>query len=328
MPSDTLPRRRLLAALGSFGAVSAAGCSALSPADDRTARLTLDVHERDGSLRGDRVHDLADSSVPGVEDAFRTTVEGGTYRSQYRRPFPMVGEDDPAYARHEGTYYRLGSVVVDEVTVSHPVLRLYEVGSPEELDDVPEHTAHESLPQVDRIAVEIAHKAARARGDVGGVPWGLVQRGGFVYRRESAAERSTLVGASDAHVEYRDRIYRVETTTEEFHEAVYRATVTPVTDSPAQLEEILRAELLDARLAPDALSAAELDLFRRARAETVVQTHPFSPPLRSLLRKLGHRAYVDGNVSKDAGVDRQFRRLLLYGDRYFDYYLELSEPDD
>ncbi|CQR52923.1 MULTISPECIES: hypothetical protein [Haloferax] len=327
MPSPTTTRRRLLATGGTLLTAALGGCSqALSDSETGSRQLVFSLFPFDGSLRERYVVDLAETRPPWDEDAFNTTLNGTEYTTQSRRPFPARGDDTPTYARRNGTYYHLDALVVGEETVTHPVLRLFEVGRTDKLEHVPDHVAHSSLPEVDQQAVQVAFFAARARGNTGGVPNGLVQRDGYVYRDDDAAGASDLIGERGAsHVEYRDIIYEVELTRETFHEAVYRADVDPVAESAAEIETILQAAVLDARVTREELSQAEREVLRQATAEPYRESHPYSTAFESLLKKLGHWVYLDGNVEKDADVDPDLeRRFLRYDDRYFSYTLRFT----
>jgi hypothetical protein len=228
--------------------------------------------------------------------------------------------------------------VVDEAETTRPVLRLFEADT--DSDDEPgtdgdganaaetdeaernQTVETEQLPEVDATAVRIAHLAARARDNPGGVPWGLVQRGGYVYRDDARVDESELLADDGpSHVRYRHRRYAVDVSRERFHEPVYRATVEPVADSPGRMEAILRAKFVDARISSDGLSPDARDVLRRARSDGYRESHPYSGAFESVLREAHRRAYLDGNVEKDAGVDRSGRRLLRYDGVYYDYRL-------
>lgn len=208
------------------------------------------------------------------------------------------------------------------MTVTHPVLRLSGVGRAAD-SSTPEGVAAAELPAGDERAVRVAYLAARARGNDGGAPWGLVQRGGYVYRDDDAIGESVLLADSSTpdHVVYRDRVYSVDVSREQFHEPVYRATVEPVAETPERMEAILRARLVDARLARDDLSPAAREVVRTARREGYAESHPYSTGYREVLRALHGRAYLDGNIRKDAGVDDEGRRMLRYDGTYYDYRL-------
>jgi hypothetical protein len=269
------------------------------------------------------VVDLSDTRPEWDEDAFNTTFEGETYTIQGRKPFFSTSED-PEYVKRDGTYYQLGSVIVDEVEETHPVLRLMEA-SDSGGDSAGTGIEADQLPDVDRRAVQIAHMAARARGNEGGVPWGLVERGGYVYRQEEAVETSRLLAEDGPnHVIYRDTRYEVEVTRELFHEPVYRATIEPVANSPEQIETILRATFVDARLTRNELSQAARDVLAGAQGDGYSETYPYSAEYREVLTALHQRAYLDGNIEKDALSDDQRMNKLLYDGEYFDYYLRLS----
>jgi hypothetical protein len=323
------------AAAGCLGPFGSDGIGDSAGPSERSLRLSLSP--RADTLRERYVidvTDLADARSPDAEEAFRTTLEGSTYTTQYRTPF-FSSPDDPAYVRDEGTHYRLGSVVVDEAAETRPVLRLRD-GTRIDDGDVETDTADagndadgiatERLPQSDRRAVEIAHMAARARGDEGGVPWELVQRGGYVYRSAEAVETSRLLSDDGPdRVVYRETAYTVEITEERFHEPVYRATVEPVAASAERMEAILRAEFVDARIARDALSTNESEVLRSARGDGYDEPHPYSEGYRGVLTALHERAYLDGNVEKDAFSDAaRGSGTVLYGGEYYEYRLRFT----
>jgi hypothetical protein len=305
-------------------ATSVAGCLGAFGTDDDDGnagrRLRLSLSHSGGSLRERHVIDPAETRSAADGPAFRAAVEGATYTTQHRKPFFSTA-DDPEYAEHDGTYYRLGSVVVDEAVETRPVLRLRETDS----DDT-DAVAVEGLPEGDRAAVRVAQMAARARDDEGGVPWGLVQRGGYVYRSAAAVDASRLLAddGPDA-VAYRGTEYRVDVDRERFHEPVYRATVEPVANDPEGMETVLRAALVDARIDRGALSDAAREVLRTARGEGYGERHPYSSGYRAVLRSLHERAYLDGDVEKDAFGDGDHGAgTLLYGGEYYDYRLRFG----
>lgn len=327
MSSTNLSRRRLLGIGAATGLAAISGCAGrLSEAsgDDATT-LSFRLYDRSSTLREKYVRDLNETRAPWDEEALAAAVNGTDYTTQ-RRPFPG---SDPAWAEVDGTYYRLDEVVVGEEEVTRPVLRLYEAGRTDGAD-APTHVSADGLPEADRRAVQIAYMAARARGNAGGVPWGLVQRGGYVYRDAESVEGSELL-ADDGpgYVAYRDRVWRVEIARETFHEAVYRPDADPVANSEAGIEEALRGRLVGARIDPDSLSTAERDVFRRARGEGYTAEHPFPDAFVSVLKRLDERAYIDGNITKDAGTDGYPPRdLLRYGSAYYQYRLDLTEASE
>jgi hypothetical protein len=325
---DATPsRRQFLSATLAAGTAVVAGCTDSLGSGETERELELSLSREDGPLRESFVVDLSETRSPDDEDAFAAAVNSEAYTSQYRRPFYSTA-DDPEYVEHEGTYYRLGAVVVDEETVTHPVLRLSAAGDAGS-EDTPDGVPMESLPDGDRRAVRIAYKAARARGNVGGAPWGLVQRGGYVYRDETAVETSDLLGADGPdHVTHRETVYAVEVTRETFHEPVYRATAEPVADSPEQLEAVLRAQFVDARFSRADISQAARDVLREAENGGYSESHPYSDGYREVLRALHRRAYLDGNIEKDAGVVDDGRRMVLYDGTYFDYWLRFTGGDE
>ena len=329
--SDSRPSRRTFLSAGLVTAVAAtSGCldafgdeGVLGGGDDGAPTLALELSREEGSLRDQHVVDLSETRIEWDEAAFEAALAGETYTTQHRKPF-FDSPEDPVYTRHEGTYYRLGSVVVDEATATRPVLRLSEVGEAG-APDVPDAVAAAALPDADEHAVQVAHMAARARGNQGGVPWGLVQRGGYVYRGQEAVEASRLL-ASDGpeHVTYRETVYAVSVVRERFHEPVYRATVEPVAETPERMEAILRATFVDARLSREELSRDERDVLTRARTGGYSESHPYSAAYRSVLRALHERAFVDGDVESDALPDDAGRGVVRYDGAYHDYWLRLE----
>ncbi|SFG07783.1 hypothetical protein SAMN04488063_1353 [Halopelagius inordinatus] len=335
MPSSNPTRRRVVAAGGLGLVASLAGCSLnrRTDGDDggTSRQLALSLSRLDGSLRERYVADLTETEPAWDEAAFDAALDGEEFTTRHHTPFLARGDDDPTYARRNGTYYHLDSLVVGEETVAHPVLRLYEVESAERDEDAPEPVSLGSLPRVDERAVQIAHFAARARGNAGGVPRGLVERDGYVYRDEAAASESELLSPSGpSYVEHRRTVYEVDVARETFHETVYRPDVDAVATSDSEMETILRAELLDARLARDDLSSEERDVLIEARRrEGYRESHPYSAAFESVLKKLGHWAYLDGDVEKDAGVESGLeRRFLAYDDSYVTYTLRFVSGSD
>lgn len=326
MPSNA-SRRTVLAASAAIAASTVGGCLETLTGESNSSRtLTLRLSSWDGSLRDRYVADLDETRMLWDEEAFAATLDGEQYTTTYREPF--FARDQPKYTEHDGTYYELGSVVVDETIHTHPLLRLETVGRTSEMDSIPDHVSQSELPEGDRRAVQIAYMAARARGNEGGVPWGLVERDGYVYRDEEAVQDSSLLGDSGpSHVEYRDRIYAVEVTREEFREPVYRATVEPVTDDETDMETILRARLVDADIERNSLSAEAQSVLREAQHDGYGESHPYSSAFETVLQKLDEWAYIDGNVEKDGSVTPREQSIVRYDDRYFDYRLEFTDAD-
>lgn len=326
MPSAHPTRRQVIAAGGVSVSALIGGCTdLLGRRDERpVATLRLSLSAMDGPLRERYVEDLEATRPPWDEEAFAAALNGTAYTTRHHTPFLARGDDEPTYALHDGTYYHLDSVVVGEETVTHPLLRLYEVGRVDSLSDPPEYVSKSSLPRPDKQAVQTAYFAARARDNVGGVPWGLVERDGYVYRDDEAvAVSSLLADDGPTHVEVRDTVYEVSVTRERFHEAIYRPDADPVAGSPAEMESILRAALLQARLSRDDLSDQERAILRDARGDGYSEQFPFSDAYESLLRKLDHWAYLDGNIEKDA-IEDDTSHVLLYNDRYYEYLLTLG----
>ncbi|MFW5917281.1 MAG: hypothetical protein ACOCRD_02600, partial [Halorubrum sp.] len=195
----------------------------------------------------------------------------------------------------------------------------------DDADDETDAAAERSLPEGDRRAVEIAHFSARARGNSGGVPVGLVERGGYVYRDEDAIEASALLAADGpSRVEFRDAVYRVEVTRERFYEPVYRAVAEPVAESPERMEAILRAREVGARIDRDDLSADAREVVEAARYGGYEESHPYSDGYAEVIRAFHERPYLDGNVRKDAAWSESGSEKVRYEDRYYDYRLRFE----
>lgn len=323
--TDEIPRRGFLAAVAAGGTAALAGCGSASGDSTPARELTLTLSREDGPLRENHVVQLPadEGDLPWDVAAFEAARDGEAYTTEFREPF-FSDPEDPVYVLREGTYYRCGSVVVDEVTATRPVLRLYDVESRTATPNEDPVDAS-ALSKADQRAVRVAHMAARARDNVGGVPWGLVQRGGAVLRAEN--DSAFLAADGPDQVSYRETVYAVEVTEETFYGPVYRATVEPVAGSPERMESILRAQFVDAYLSRDDLSRDARDILREAETEGYAESHPYSAAYEEVLRAMHARAYVDGNIRKDAGGRHDGRPMLRYDGSYFDYHLRFLSND-
>ncbi|WP_280537427.1 hypothetical protein [Halopenitus sp. POP-27] len=313
---------------GGFGAGTGTG--------DR--RLELTLSHLGSTLRESHVRDLSETNDDVDEAAFDAALAGETYTVAGRPPFHSTPED-PVYAERDGTYYRLDSIVVDESVSTRPVLRLFAVEDDDNVTGTADSDADgtgaagnsvdaDRLPPGDQRAVEIAWMGARARGNRGGAPWGVVQRGGYVYRSEDAIEASRLLAADGPdRVSYRDRGYSVSVSRERFHEPVYRARADPVAESSEGVEAVLRGVHLDADVSQEDLSDDARNVIVEARHGGYAEGHPYSDAYEAVLRALHRRAYLDGNVRKDAGVEPSKRRHLRYDGEYFTYQLRFVDSD-
>ncbi|WP_049937370.1 hypothetical protein [Haloplanus natans] len=324
-------RRGLLAAGAVGGLSSLAGCLGAFGGSDGALEgdgggrgLQLVLSDAPTPLRSGYVVDFAETERPDDRAAFEAALAGEHYTSRHRTPFG-ARPDDPKYVRHEGTYYRLGHVVVNERAVTHPVVRLFEVADADD-GGAPEAVDADALSEADRTAVHVAHMAARARENEGGVPWGAVQRGGFVFRDAADIAESRLVGEdAPSHVVYRETVYELAVRRERFYESVYRATVEPVAESPERMETILRAQFVDARLSGGDLSGQARSLLRDAMGEGYAESHPVSEPYRTVLTRLHARAYLDGDIEKDAYVEDPGVGMALYDGSYYRYRLRFVD---
>jgi len=325
----SLSRRHLLASGLAAAITASTGCLGIgtnTASEGSETELTLSLSRVDGSLRNRYVSERGTPDERWDEQALDAALNDERYTTQHRKPF-FASPDNPAYVGYEETYYQLGSVIVGEATETHPVLRLFETENPtaRPIDG----SEDGELSERDQRAVEIAHMAARARGNEGGFPSGLVQRGGYVYRSEPAREESDLLaeGGPD-NVTYRDTTYAVEVSHEQFHEAVYRPTAEPVTDDPERMEAILKATFVGARISQADHSSEAQQILFEAEAEDYSETHPFSDAYEELLRALDKRAYIDGNIRKDAGVHANENEMIQFEDAYYEYVLRFTGGSD
>lgn len=325
MSKHVSTRRRFLAA-GLFTVLPAfSGClDGSEPRSDADRSLHFALFPKDGPLREEFVVDLSATRPEWDEEAFEATLNGSTYTTQYRKPF-VSASDDPEYALWDGTYYQLGSVVVDEASEQHPVLRLTKVESGE-TEMASTSVAADTLPESDQRAVHIAHMAARARDNIGGVPWGLVERDGYVFRQEELIETSQLLDENGPeYVTHRETQYAVAVTEEQFYEPIYRATIEPVATSPEQMEAILKAARVEARISRDELSTDAREVLRQARGDGYSETHPYSSGYREVLRALHEWPYLDGNIEKDAFSHDHGAGMVSYADGdYAEYRLRFK----
>lgn len=89
------------------------------------------------------------------------------------------------------------------------------------------------------------------------------------------------------------------------------------------METILRAAHLDARLAPEDLSAEARTVLLEATREPYREAHPHSEAYASVLEALGFWAYLDGDVESDAGIGTGIQHgHLAYDGRYYVYTLQ------
>lgn len=329
MHDASLSRRQLLAGGLAAGISATAGCLGFDRGFENTdsgPELTFALTRIDGPLRDRYVNEREQPDDSWDEEALTAALNDEQYTTQFRKPF-FASPDDPDFVVHEGTYYQLGSVIVDEVTETHPVLRLY--GNDDPPSTPIDGSEEGELPEVDQRAVYVAHMAARARGNEGGFPSGLVQRGGYVYRNEAAPEESQLLTEDGPnYLTFRDTTYEVEISHEQFHEAVYRPTAESVADDPEQMETILRARFVGPRVSRDALPTAAQRIISEARADDYSETHPFSDAFTEVLRTLDKRAYIDGNIRKDAAVDANEKEMIEYADVYYEHFLRFANEGD
>jgi hypothetical protein len=325
MDGMLLSRRQLLAGGLAAGLTASTGCLGLgsdTAHEEAGPELTLSLRRVDGPLRNRYVHDRESIDPRWDEQALEAAINDEQYTTEYRKPF-FATPDDPAYFHQEGTYYQLRSVIVDEVTETHPVLRLFEADG---TTSTPVDGSREgTLPEADRRAVYRGHLAARARGNTGGFPSGLVERGGYVYRRDAARNESVLLAEDGPnYVSYRGIRYEVRVTQEQFHEPIYRPTAEPVATDPERMESILRVTFVGARTSQTELSSEARQIIAKAEPTDYSETYPLSDAYEELLRALEKRAYIDGNIRNDAELRATRNELIQYEDRYYEHSLQIT----
>jgi len=277
-------RRQTLTALAALPTASLAGCSALQSNDERQ-EYTLNLRDLDGSLAEHLLWspDEIESSRDELEaEARQKAIEDGRYTTY---GFSAIGEDGE-YTEYEGTYYRLSVVVTGEKPMDRHVLRLRWLGD-EDDESVPEpDAAVEDLPAPDRNAAMIAYFAARAR-EHGDGPDRMTERGGFVYRRNLAAESVLVPDSEYATLSTHGTVLRVEASEERSPEPAYSVVATKLGDSMDEYARAVDGARLDVRLDAGDLSGEQRRIFRRATGDGYAETTPLDEPFADLLDALG-----------------------------------------
>jgi len=312
-------RRTLLAGVGT-GITALAGC--LGAIDDGTDAPRYELNVQSIGDTADlvtaqtwRPEDTPDDA--SRRDAWERATDGEAVETVGYAPLP-----DGEYTERDGRYFLLRRTVVGQRRVERPVLRLSWVGHADELENPPEATPANSLPEVDRRALTPAYFAARAREFEGGAPWDIIERGGSVYRTRVA--ESELVPESDhEHVRYQDTILRVRTATETFYDPVYETTARPVADGRAAFVDVVEGARLDARIDASALEGSERRILDTAGADGYEETEPLSEDYRRLIERLGLQELLyNGGASAENGL------LLKLDERYYRYGLYIHSPQN
>ncbi len=314
MPSWT--RRRTLAALGTLPAASLAGCNDLVSASDDEAEEEYSLHldSLDESLAERMLWSPEQFDGPTDDqqaEARRAAIEDGRYTTY---GFPAISEDGE-YTEYEGSYYRLSVVITGSKAIDRHVLRLRWLGRADD-EDVPDpDAAIEDLPDPDRNAAGIAYFAARAR-EHGDGPDDLAEHGGFVYRRDLAADSVLVPDPEYETLSFHDHtVLRVEASEERLVEPAYSVVATELGDSMAEYADAVDAAKLDHRLSSADLSEAERELVVRARGDGYEEATPLSDAFDSLLRTL----------DLDDPADAISRGYLRYDGDDFRYELYVNE---
>lgn len=279
-------RRRALTALAALPTASFAGCSALRPSDDEQQEYTLHLRSLDGSLADHLLWtpDDVESSRDDLEEAARRqAIEDGRFTTY---GFPAISEDGE-YTEYEGSYYRLSVVVTGEKPMDRHVLRLRWLGD-EGDEDVPEpDAAIDDLPGVDRNAAMIAYFGARGREHGGDGPERMVERGGFVYRRDLADDSVLVPDPEYETLSQHGTVLRVDAGEERVREPAYSVVATELGDSMEEYAAAVDAARLDARLSERDLSEEQRRMLLQAEGgEGYAETTPLDEPFEGLLDAL------------------------------------------
>jgi hypothetical protein len=297
------------------GLAALAGCAGLRPEPDGLTYTLNTDHIGDGDA-------LANARTWGPEDrdeawrrAWERVTSGETVETVGYEPLPG-GE----HTERDGVYYLLRSAIVGQRAVERPALRLSWVGD-SEADDTPTATPLQSIPDADRNPVKIAYFAARAREHGGGgAPWEVIERGGYVYRRDVGG--SELVPESEHdHVRMNGTVLRVEPATVTVHDPVYETDARPIADSVAGFVDAVEAAELDARLDAGELEGEARHILSRAGADAGYEEGtPLSDAYERVLRKLRLRELLHADRA-----DAVNQRLLRSGDTYYRYALYVND---
>ena len=317
-------RRTVLAAIAATP-VTVAGCQSVPGERGNGLTYALDVDSVGKSLVAHTTWAPPEGDVPWIlvaRDAWRTATGGGTYVTYGYAPVP--GEE---YTVREGWYYLLQTTVTGQKDIERPVLRLEWVGHADELAKPPDAVDYQSLPPLDRKAVEVAFFAARARESGGGAPWELVERGGYVYRHLTMGRSELVTHREHRYVNYEGVILRVRAGRETLPEPKYETTAKRVANSKRAFARVVDAALVDARLSGASLSAEARQLITTATgAGAYRETTPLSSEFRETLRALHLRRYL--SLSESDAPTGESDRYLEFDGTYYTYALFVSPPED
>ena len=317
-----IARRTLLTALAA-GSAALAGCQSVPEGGARSPTYALDLDETGRSLAQHVLWRPPEGDAPWKlvrRDAWRTATGGEDYVTYGFAPL-----DDGEYTVRDGAYYQLRTTVTGQRSMERPVLRLDWIGRVDELADPPEAVAAESLPALDRRAVEAAFFAARARETGGGAPWELTERGGYVYRLLDVGRSQLAPDPAHEFVSFEGVILRVNVTSESLPEAEYVTAAREVADSRASFGRVVDAALVDARVRSAQLSPeARAVMTEAAEPGAYRETPPLSDEFEEVLRALDLRGYLSNTASECAAGESG--RYLAFDGRYYTYALFVSPP--
>ncbi|ELZ27732.1 hypothetical protein C475_07420 [Halosimplex carlsbadense 2-9-1] len=318
----SLPRREFLAAAGAAAGTALSGCAAVEGlSGEQQLTYTLDADRVGTSLAPLALWEPPEEPRSWTADYaanVEAAVAGERPTTHGYRPVP-----DGEYVERDGTYYRLSVVTTGLERIERPVLRLKWVGRLDELEDPPERVRFPALTRLDQRAVKIAYVAARHRQMGGTAPGGVVEAGGYVYRRGYEGSQSGL--APDPlhdHVEYNGTVLEVSVERRTFAEPARTGVATPVADSEAGFERALDGEMVDARLDPETLSEDQRLMLSRDSYE---ETTPLSEGYRELLADLGLSDLL--NVGTEADSRAENGLYLALGEEYYRYGLYVNPAD-
>ncbi|WP_049935610.1 hypothetical protein [Haloplanus natans] len=310
--ADSITRRRALHVAGATTIAALAGCSSLPIGSDEAApEYTLHVESVDASPVEHALYSPADGALFGApaRTALDAVLPDGRHTTYGYEPLPS-----DAYVDHEGTYYRLASVVTGRRRLERPLVRVDPVSDPP-----PDAAVIDSLPRPSARALKILHTYTQTDGETSTAD--LLRGDAYVLRRPAELESRLATGALDgrmvATTESGTWAYRVRVARERIVETAYTALAIPVASTRDAFRKVVFGSRIDAELAPGTLSdTVRTRLGRAIDRGTYAETTPLSSAFDTLLERLGLGA-VDTAASG---------RLLWYDDALYRYALYVSDP--
>jgi len=327
-------RRRLLGLAGVGVSTALAGCSVRSSSSG--ARYSLQSSPTDGTTLFDlfsweprrqavHVRHHTDALVAELLDSGELTTE-----AQPLGPYDPGGSPPPAYAEHDGAYYRVRVTDIEEVPLDRwefwfePVER-----APDDAEVLENPT--EGLSELDAEIVERATQYALGAvvddEDLSAVPHG---NRGVVYFQPTSPSESELVPEPpfeyvrvDPDTEFLDekQLLRARATEGSVDATRYVHETERVADSRSELRDIL-SEHVDASL--DDVTADVRDIVAEVSTGSGIHTEnePISDAFARLLDRLG---VEEPTPLDETAAVRTWRRYYEYGGNYYRTTLRVRE---